>query len=273
VAPDSGSVKLGVGLEMAVFDQNRASLDPAATLWETLAGDPGMRISGKADQVMVRGAPRHVVGYLKDFLFDEAQARAPVSSLSGGEKARLILAKIMAQPANLLVLDEPTNDLDVETLDLLQELIADFDGTVLVVSHDRDFLDRVAATTIAMEPGGRATIYAGGWSDYLAQRGEAAEPAAAAPRKAAKPKPKPAAKSAPSSGLTFTERHRLDALPAEVDRLNAEIDKLESLLADPELFGRDPEKFHKASQALVARQQSRAAAEEEWLALMEKDEG
>ena len=139
VAPDSGSVKLGVGLEMAVFDQNRASLDPAATLWETLAGDPGLRISGKADQVMVRGTPRHVVGYLKDFLFDEAQARAPVSSLSGGEKARLILAKIMAQPANLLVLDEPTNDLDVETLDLLHHRVVR-DPALSPSQHGRKFV-------------------------------------------------------------------------------------------------------------------------------------
>ncbi len=175
LAPDSGTVKLGTGLEMAVFDQNRSMLDPEVSLWDALAGDREIGVSGKADQVMVRGTPKHVVGYLKEFLFDEAQARAKVASLSGGEKARLILAKIMAKPSNLLVLDEPTNDLDVETLDLLQDLLGDYDGTVLLVSHDRDFLDRVAATTIAMEGDGRAVIYAGGWSDYLAQRGAGAE--------------------------------------------------------------------------------------------------
>ncbi|GKY87579.1 ABC-F family ATP-binding cassette domain-containing protein [Sinisalibacter aestuarii] len=273
LAPDTGSVGLGTGLEMAVFDQNRTSLDPDASLWENLAGDKELRVSGKADQILVRGQPRHVVGYLKEFLFDEAQARAPVRSLSGGEKARLILARIMAKPSNLLVLDEPTNDLDVETLDLLQELISDYDGTVLVVSHDRDFLDRVAATTIAMEGDGRALVYAGGWSDYRAQRGEdAAEETR--PKPVAKPaRPKEPARDKPAaSGLTFTEKHRLEALPDEIDRLSAEIVRLEAFLADPDLFSREPAKFAKASEGLVERQQKRAAAEEEWLALMEKDE-
>ncbi|MEO1308038.1 MAG: ABC-F family ATP-binding cassette domain-containing protein, partial [Pseudomonadota bacterium] len=157
--PDAGTIRWGTNLEKAVFDQTRAALDPEATLWESLTGDKAMRISGSADQVMVRGSPRNVVGYLKDFLFSEAQVRAPVRSLSGGEKARLLLARIMALPSNLLVLDEPTNDLDIETLDLLQELLDDFDGTVLLVSHDRDFIDRVATTTIAMEGGGVATVY------------------------------------------------------------------------------------------------------------------
>ncbi|MEJ2020314.1 MAG: ATP-binding cassette domain-containing protein, partial [Maritimibacter sp.] len=264
ITPDSGSVKLGTGLEMAMFDQNRSSLDEEASLWENLAGDKELRVSGKADQIMVRGAPKHVVGYLKEFLFDEGQARAPVRSLSGGEKARLILAKIMAKPSNLLVLDEPTNDLDVETLDLLQELIGDYDGTVLLVSHDRDFLDRVAATTIAMEGDGKATIYAGGWSDYIAQRGEAqGEPVKAKPagKKPAAAKPEKVKEAAPKSGLSFTEKHRLEALPAEIDRLSAEIAKLEDLMADPELFTREPVKFRKATEALVERQTKRDAAE------------
>ena len=129
-----------------------------------------MAVSGNSDQVMVRGTPKHVVAYLKDFLFDERQARAPVKSLSGGEKARLLLAKLMAKPSNLLILDEPTNDLDVETLDLLQDIVGDFDGTVLLVSHDRDFIDRVATSTVAMEGNGRTTVYPGGWSDYVNQR-------------------------------------------------------------------------------------------------------
>ena len=271
LAPDSGSVSLGTGIEMAVFDQNRTSLAEDASLWENLAGDKALRVSGKADQVLVRGQPKHVVGYLKEFLFDEAQARAPVRSLSGGEKARLILAKIMAGSSNLLVLDEPTNDLDVETLDLLQELISDYDGTVLVVSHDRDFLDRVAATTVAMEGDGRAVIYAGGWSDYLAQRGTRDEAAAAKP--AAKPavKPQRAAKPA-AAGLSFTEKHRLETLPGEIDRLSAEIARLEAFLADPELFAKEPAKFAKASEGLAERQNKRAAVEEEWLTLMEKEE-
>ena len=197
LAPDAGTVRLGANLAPAVFDQDRAALDPEATLWETLTGDPGSGVPGRSDQVMVRGRPRHVVGYLKDFLFAEAQARGPVAALSGGEKARLLLAKLLAKPSNLLVLDEPTNDLDVETLDLLQELIADYDGTVLLVSHDRDFIDRVATTTVALEGDGRATVYAGGWSDYRSQRGAAPAPAAAgAPRPAAPPAPRPARRRA-----------------------------------------------------------------------------
>ena len=186
LAPDAGRVRLGANLAAAVFDQNRAALDPDVSLWETLTGDA----PGGSDQVMVRGRPRHVVGYLKEFLFAEAQAKGPVSALSGGEKARLLLARLMARESNLLVLDEPTNDLDVETLDLLEELVAEYEGTVLLVSHDRDFIDRVASTTIAMEGDGRAVIYAGGWSDYRAQRGAVAEPAAAAPKAKARPRPR-----------------------------------------------------------------------------------
>ena len=270
--PDTGRVTLGTNLELALFDQARAQLDGDMSLWDSLTGDPEMRVSGKADQVLVRGQPKHVVGYLKEFLFDEAQARAPVRSLSGGEKARLLLAKLMARESNLLVLDEPTNDLDVETLDLLQELLGQYDGTVILVSHDRDFLDRVAATTIAMEGDGRATIYAGGWTDYLAQRGQDdfAE-SVNETRKAAAPKAEP--KKAEKKGLSFTEKHRLEALPAEIARLEAEIGKLEQLLADPELFTREPVKFKKATEALVERQEKLGASEEEWLTLAEKAEG
>jgi ATP-binding cassette subfamily F protein uup len=270
--PDEGTISLGTNLELALFDQARAQLDGDMTLWESLTGDPDMRVSGKADQVLVRGMPKHVVGYLKEFLFDEGQARAPVRSLSGGEKARLLLAKIMARESNLLVLDEPTNDLDVETLDLMQELLGQYDGTVILVSHDRDFLDRVAATTIAMEGDGTATVYAGGWTDYLSQRGQddfsgsVSETQKAA---VAKAEPKKAAKK----GLSFTEKHRLEALPAEIARLEAEIGKLEGLLADPDLFTASPVKFNKATQALVERQEKLAAAEEEWLILEEKSGG
>ncbi len=269
VEPDEGSVALGTNLEVAVFDQTRSQLDPDMSLWDSLTGDPSMRVSGKADQVMVRGQPKHVVGYLKEFLFDEGQARAPVRSLSGGEKARLLLAKLMARSSNLMVLDEPTNDLDVETLDLLQELLDDYDGTVLLVSHDRDFLDRVATTTIAMEGNGRATVYAGGWSDYIAQRGDVFIKKEEK-TKANKPKIKP--ESAPKSGLTFSEKHRLEKLPAEIERLEAEIAKLEELMSDPELFTREPVKFQKATEALVERQNKLSAAEEEWLTLEEKAE-
>lgn len=271
VDPDAGSVALGTNLLSAVFDQARAKLDPDMTLWDSLTGDPEMRVSGKADQVMVRGNPKHVVGYLKEFLFDDRQARAPVRSLSGGEKARLLLAKLMAKESNLLVMDEPTNDLDVETLDLLQELLDDYDGTVLLVSHDRDFLDRVATTTIAMEGNGQAVVYAGGWSDYRAQRQEDA------PKKVEKSKSKSekvkAGKTAPASGLSFTERHRLEALPGVMERLEAEIAKLEEFMADPDLFTKEPVKFQKATEALVERQTALQDAEEEWLMLEEKAEG
>jgi ATP-binding cassette subfamily F protein uup len=266
--PDSGEVKIGTNLALALFDQARAQLDGDMTLWDSLTGDPDMRVSGKADQIMVRGNPKHVVGYLKEFLFDEAQARAPVRSLSGGEKARLLLAKLMARESNLLVLDEPTNDLDVETLDLMQELLGNYDGTVILVSHDRDFLDRVAATTIAMEGDGRATVYAGGWSDYIAQRGmeDFSESVVKSKTSAGKSQPK----EKTQSGLSFTEKHRLEALPAEIERIGAEIGKLEELLGDPALFTEQPAKFQKASDALVQRHGKLADAEEEWLMLEEK---
>lgn len=265
--PDAGSVTLGTNLMPAIFDQSRSQLDPDMSLWDSLTGDPDMRVSGKADQVMVRGNAKHVVGYLKEFLFDERQARAPVRSLSGGEKARLLLAKLMARESNILVLDEPTNDLDVETLDLLQEILDDYDGTVILVSHDRDFLDRVATTTVAMEGQGRAVVYAGGWSDYRAQRGEDSEK----PAEKTKTKTEKAAREkAAKEGLSFTEKHRLEELPDVIDRLTAEITKLEEFLMDPDLFTKEPVKFQKATDALVERHASLAAAEEEWMMLEEK---
>ena len=274
VGPDAGSVTLGTNLEIAVFDQTRAQLDPEASLWENMTGDPGMRVSGNSDQVMVRGTPKHVVAYLKDFLFDERQARAPVKSLSGGEKARLLLAKLMAKPSNLLILDEPTNDLDVETLDLLQDILGEYDGTVLLVSHDRDFIDRVATATVALEGRGRATVYPGGWSDYAAQRPRPTEETARTPKVdgPARPDPKAEARGEPAraDGLSFTERKRLDALPGIIARLEAEIAKLGEFLSDPDLFTREPAKFRKASEAMAERQVALAAAEEEWLSLEER---
>lgn len=269
--PDTGAVTHGTNILPAVFDQARAQLDPEASLWENLTNDPLMGISGKSDQVLVRGEPKHVVGYLKEFLFEDAQARAPVRSLSGGEKARLLLAKLMARESNLLVLDEPTNDLDVETLDLLQELLDDYEGTILLVSHDRDFLDRVATTTIAMEGSGKATVYAGGWSDYQAQK-KAEAPVV---EKQAKNKIINNAQKIDNkrkSGLSFTESHRLEQLPDEIEKLGAEIGKLEEYLSNPALFSEEPLKFKKASEALAERQTALSAAEEEWLILAEKAE-
>ncbi|KMW56639.1 ABC transporter, ATP-binding protein [Candidatus Rhodobacter oscarellae] len=268
LAPDTGSVTLGTNLELAVFDQNRESLAPDVTLWDALAGDNEIGVSGKADQVMVRGAPKHVVGYLKEFLFTDQQARAPVRSLSGGEKARLVLAKIMAKPSNLLVLDEPTNDLDIETLDLLQEILGDYSGTVLLVSHDRDFIDRVATTTVLMSGDGRAVVHAGGWSDLPPRQAEDRPQGRMRPAAKDKPtKPQPAPQRA---ALSFTEKHRLEALPGEIERLEAEIAKLSEFLSDPALFTDQPKKFEKASAALVERQQALSAAETEWLELEEK---
>jgi len=269
--PDAGTVKLGTNLEAAIFDQARAQLDPEMSLWDSLTGDPDMRVSGKADQIMVRGMPRHVVGYLKEFLFEEGQARGPVKALSGGEKARLLLAKLMARESNLLVLDEPTNDLDVESLDLLQEILDDYDGTVLLVSHDRDFLDRVASLTVAMEGDGKATVYAGGWSDYQAQKPDSDDWENRPNTKASRAKEKQEkAKAKPK--LSFTEEHRLKELPSVMERLTAEIGKLEELLAQPDLFTKEPVKFKKATEALVERQTALAKAEEEWLTLEEKAE-
>jgi ABC transport system ATP-binding/permease protein len=267
MSPDVGTVTLGTNLEIAVFDQTRAQLDAKASLWDNLTGDPLMAVSGASDQVMVRGNPKHVVAYLKDFLFDERQARAPVYSLSGGEKARLLLAKLMARPSNLLILDEPTNDLDVETLDLLQDILGEYDGTVLLVSHDRDFIDRVATTTVALEGQGRAVVYPGGWSDFAAQRPAIAAAEEAARAKVITPVAKPASTD---NALSFTERKRMNDLPGVIEKLESEIAKLEELLDTADLFSKEPVKFRKASEMLADRQAQLAAAEDEWLALADR---
>ena len=271
LTPDDGSIRHGANLSIATLDQRR-DLDGTKTLWETMTEDVILGVKGSNDQILVRGKPRHVIGYLKDFLFDEKQARGPVSALSGGERARLMLARIMARESNLLVLDEPTNDLDIETLDLLQDLLADYDGTLLLVSHDRDFIDRIATSTIAMEGDGQAIEYAGGYSDYRSQRGADTPktPERTAPGKSTKPtapKPSPSAKK-----MSFKQTHRLENLPAEMEAMTAEIEKLEALLADPDLYARDPARFDKATRALTDRQGKLAAAEEEWLELEEMRE-
>ena len=163
--PDSGTIRLGANIEMATLDQHRESLDPKSTLAEALTG-------GRGDHVMVGGKPKHVVSYMKDFLFAQEQMRTPLEVLSGGERGRLMLARALAKPSNLLVLDEPTNDLDLETLDVLEEMLGDYEGTVILISHDRDFLDRVVTSVIVPEGNGRWIEYAGGYTDMLAQRGE-----------------------------------------------------------------------------------------------------
>ena len=271
VSPDHGDIILGTNLAIAVFDQTRAQLDPNASLWDNLTNDPTMSVSGQSDQIMVRGTPRHVVGYLKDFLFDERQMRAPVRSLSGGEKARLLLARIMARESNLLILDEPTNDFDVETLDLLQDILGDYDGTVLLVSHDRDFIDRVATSTVALEGAGAAMVYPGGWSDYQNQRGTVAiDKAFNVVKTASVAKEAPKAAAPKPSNLSFTERKRLENLPNLISKLEAEIQKLFTLLADPKLYSADPIKFDKASELMKERQTILDKAEAEWIALEER---
>jgi len=265
--PDEGRVRLGANLQMVTLDQRRESLDPDSTLAEVLTG-------GRGDTVSVAGQSRHVTGYMKDFLFAPEQARQPVKALSGGERGRLMLARALARPSNLLVLDEPTNDLDLETLDLLQEMLADYNGTVLLVSHDRDFLDRVVTATLASEGNGRWVVYAGGYSDMIAQRG------ARAPEPAKPPKPKapekkaaaPAVPKMPRTGLTFKERHTLEKLPARLEALQAEIDRQKAVLADAGLYARDPGRFETAAAALHKAEEAHAAAEEEWLALEMKRE-
>ena len=269
--PDKGTVKLGTNLRTAVFDQNREVLNLNSTLWESLTDSSETEVIGKGDFVNVRGTPKHVVGYLKDFLFSEDQLRSPVSSLSGGEKARLMLARIMAKESNLLVLDEPTNDLDIETLDLLQELIADYEGTVLLVSHDRDFIDRVATTTIAIREN-EAVVYAGGWTDYLIQSGNQPPSERLENKKISKVKNINSSKSKKQKleGLTFTEAHRLKTLPDNIEKIENEISKLTELLSDPGLFSKDFKKFSKFSLGLVERQKALSELEEEWLNLEEK---
>ncbi|RPE71628.1 ATP-binding cassette subfamily F protein uup [Pacificibacter maritimus] len=273
IEADAGEIKLGTKLDVAVFDQTRSNIREDLTLWEALLSEKNLTVSGRADQIMVRGHPKHVVGYLKEFLFSDAQARAPVSALSGGEKARLLLAKIMAKPSNLLVLDEPTNDLDIETLDLLQELLTDFAGTVLLVSHDRDFIDRVATQTIAMEGDGQATVYPGGWTDYQRQRKATAQKTVSTVNMKSKQKSAEKPVEPPKSSLSFTEKHRLEELPAEIEKIESEIAKLGELMSDPALFTEQPVKFAKATEMLAERQKALEAIEAEWMDLEERNAG
>ncbi|MTW17031.1 ATP-binding cassette domain-containing protein [Rhodoplanes serenus] len=269
LAPDAGTVRLGANLEVAMLEQDRDSLDPAATVADTLTG-------GRGDSVMVAGKPRHVVGYMKDFLFAPEQARTPVGVLSGGERGRLMLARALAKPSNLLVLDEPTNDLDLDTLDVLEEMLGDYAGTVLLISHDRDFLDRIVNAVLVPEGDGRWTEYAGGYSDMLAQRGRDLARATVAPTpkdagdKGGDAAPATPRDSEPKAGkrrLSFNEKHALETLPARIAALQARIAALHDTLADPGLFARDRKAFEATSAAAAAAETELAAAEERWLEL------
>jgi len=258
IKPDSGSLRHGTNLIPAYFDQKRAPLAEDATLWETLAPAGG-------DSIMVRGAQKHVVAYLRDFLFDERQALMPVSRLSGGERARLLLARLFAAPSNLLIMDEPTNDLDLETLDLLEEVLDDYDGTVLLVSHDRDFLDRLVTSVIVMAGDGSAVEHAGGYSDLprpeSPKSATARAPSASTERRARAPQ-----------RLSYKEQRELDGLPREIDRLQAELATLEKALADPGLYGRDRAGYEAKAARLATAKQALGEAEERWLELEHKRE-
>jgi len=269
--PDTGAIRYGTNIERIWLDQRRSALSDNETLTDVLTG-------GRGDTVFINGRPKHVASYLKDFLFAPEQARTSVKSLSGGERARLLLARALSQPSNLMVLDEPTNDLDLETLDLLQELLADYAGTILLVSHDRDFIDRIATGVLVAEGDGRWVEYAGGYSDMIAQRGQSAPAArealnagklggaragrAADAQSAVSPKPGRSKKK-----LSFKEKHALETLPAKIDALNAKIAALQSKLADPDVFTRDPAQFEALTAALASAQSKLEAAEEQWLEL------
>ena len=259
LAPDAGEIRLGTNLAQVTLDQGRETLDPAMTLSQALT-------DGSGDTVVVGCESRHVVGYMKDFLFGPEQANTPVGVLSGGERGRLTLARAFARPSNLLVLDEPTNDLDLETLDLLQERLAEYSGTVLLVSHDRDFLDRVVTSVIATEGDGRWIEYAGGYSDMLAQRGASEAPAAVAKQPKSASAIRPQSASRPRR-MTFKDRHALETLPARISALEVEVARLNAVLADPDLYTRSPAAFAEATKALSRAQTELAAAEEQWLTL------
>ncbi len=262
--PDKGSVRLGSTLAVATLDQHRDSLDPNVTVTEALT-------EGHGDTVMVNGNAKHVVSYMKDFLFASEQARTPLGKLSGGERGRLMLARVLAKPSNLLVLDEPTNDLDMETLDVLEDMLAEYPGTVLLISHDRDFLDRLVSGVIVPEGDGRWIEYAGGYSDMLAQRG------ADLTRQSSKPhQPRKASRETASADtaarptkrrLMFKDKHALETLPKAIGKLQTEINELQAKLADPQFYARDRAAFAKVTAALGELQLKIAAAEEQWLEL------
>jgi ATP-binding cassette subfamily F protein uup len=262
--PDAGTLRLGVNLEMATLDQHRESLDGETTLADALTG-------GRGDTVMIGDKARHVVGYMQDFLFAKEQMRTPLRVLSGGERGRLMLARALAKPSNVLVLDEPTNDLDLETLDVLEEMLGDYPGTVLLISHDRDFLDRVVSGVIVPEGNGKWIEYAGGYSDMLKQRGgDLMRPVAKDNGRSESPKPKAdelSAQPAAKRKLSFNEKHALETLPKTMADLQAEIAKQQKLLDDPQLFAKDRKTFDAASTAIAAAHDKLHKAEERWLEL------
>ena len=269
IQPDCGEVKLGSNLIIAKFDQMREQLNLESSILQNLTDDPSIKSTEKAGQIIVRGTPKHVAGYLKEFLFSEAQLRSPVKSLSGGERARLLLAKIMAKESNLLILDEPTNDLDLETLDLLQEVISEYQGTVLLISHDRDFLNRTVETSIILTGQGEFLKIVGSWANYQSLK---IKNTARKKEKISKKKSGETSKSQSllRSEYSFVDQHRLKQLPILIERILYEIKKLESFLSNSALYLEQPIKFEKASTALIERQSQLKILEDEWLILEEK---
>lgn len=266
--PDKGSVKIGQTLSVTYLDQTRETLKADDTLWEALTPAGG-------DSIMVQGQPKHVAGYAKDFLFSPEQLRQPVSALSGGERNRLTLAIALAQPADVLVLDEPTNDLDMQTLDLLEEMLSDYDGTLILVSHDRAFLDAIVTSCLVPMGNGRWVETSGGWSDAARQVPSLSSRTAAKPADKAQKKPSGQTSShAPQreAKLSFKDKHRLKEVEAAMPRLGAEIEKLEAELSDPELFNSDPARFSKISDRLAAARGELEQAESDWLEIEARKE-
>ncbi|ESQ73687.1 elongation factor 3 [Asticcacaulis sp. AC402] len=263
IPADSGEIRLGTKLDVAYLDQGRDALKGDETLWDVLAN------SG-SDSIMVRGEPRHVAAYAKDFLFREKQLRQPVKSLSGGERNRLQLARALAKATNLLVLDEPTNDLDMDTLDLLEDMLADYDGTLILVSHDRDFIDRLATSTLALDGNGRTAETPGGWQDFIRQtpdffaRGATPKEIAATRAAAATP-----AKAAPKK-LSYKDQKRLEDLEKLMPQWHAEVAKLEKVLEDPALYSRDPKAFDTTMKRLEKLRHDLDVGETEWLELEDR---
>jgi ATP-binding cassette subfamily F protein uup len=268
IAPDTGAVVRAKTLSGIVIDQQRKLMEPQRRVKDVLANG--------GDWIEVRGHKKHIKGYLKEFLFDPAIADAPIGSLSGGERSRLLLAREFAREANLLVLDEPTNDLDLETLDLLQEVIADYEGTVLIVSHDRDFLDRTVTITLGLDGSGKVDIVAGGYEDWVRKRYEVARtPAKAAAKGAAKAAPSGAPGPRPSPGntkLTYKDQRDYDRLPGEVERLQALVAADEQALSDPDLYTRDPKRFAELTERIARHRADIEAAEVRWLEVAEMEE-
>jgi ATP-binding cassette subfamily F protein uup len=265
LAPDSGTVTLAKALSGIVIDQQRKLMEPQKRVKDVLANG--------GDWIDVRGSKKHIKGYLKEFLFDPSLADAPIGSLSGGERSRLLLAREFAREANLLVLDEPTNDLDLETLDLLQEVIADYEGTVLIVSHDRDFLDRTVTITLGLDGSGKVDVVAGGYEDWIRKRYQdhraPAKAGVQAARRAGKQAAPSGSRPSPGNKLTYKDQRDYDRLPGEIERLEAQVAADEAVLHDPDLYARDPERFAELTERIARNRTEIEAAELRWLEVAE----